>query len=480
MRAVVAWLGFLVGTAAVELPGIPGPTPLGGDHVRLGWNNDAFGPGGGGKSDDYRTNELTAAWIVGPWVFGLDHSMLTSSNPTGAPVLWGLPNPFILARAGEARRDELTASAGWRGRAETGPWSGWVQAGAGVVVAGRLGGEELQNATHAALSQQLKDMPYEDSGPTIAGLGYGGLGGAVAVAGPLRVRVEAMASRTAGGFTTWRGEALAVVGGAGGGMWAGWRLNGWSGAAPSVVAAVTAQHETGPALTAGLGVDLGGIRLAVDTARNLETDAQDGTLSLTWLDQAAAAQAPGERRWDGRLGLVGGDSRVGGRGVDYALACVAAGGWEPSWRLGWRDQELSHPYDFDIAARRRMLWLGGGVRPTLLRGEGWRAVVDAEAGAGCRWSRIASHGYIDVDGGDGSEYVVPVARAAGGLGLLWSLRHGPELGMLLLADLSVAPSRSAELIVCDPYTGVERQRQDVPLEGTGWCMLAAANAGWRW
>ncbi|MEK7415747.1 MAG: hypothetical protein AAB263_20770 [Planctomycetota bacterium] len=478
---------FLVGltlasaASAVELPGVPGPPRLGFEDASVAWGNDAFGPGGGGESDDFRTNEIALTWTYWNVVFGLDHSILTTSNPSGSPVLWGYPDPYAARRVGAARRDELVATVGLRSTWERGPMSGWLQGGGGVLVAGNLSGQATQNATHGLLGIQSMNLAYEHPSRPIEALAYVGTGMDVAVSGPLHVSLGALSTGTTDRTLRWRGEALAVVGGPGGGMWFGCNYTGHHDDGRSVVAAVVADHEDGFAVVAGISVDWPTWRLSLETTRIQHNDAQVGRLTLAWIPEQGGSASGTDAPWIGRSAIVAADTRVQGRGIDWMIGRqIGDGSWKPSWRFGLRDQEFSVPFNYDIEARRTTLWTGIGVGPELGRRGSVRFVGDAEVGVGWRHDRVVSTGFLEVDGGEGKIYDLPVLRAAAGVGALWQVTNGCEAGVLAMVELAAAPSRSSTLVVLEPYTNIERKRAELAVDGSGAAALLGVSVAWRW
>jgi hypothetical protein len=473
-------LALAAALPALDLPGIPGPQPTGPETLRLAWGNDAFGPGGGGKSDDFRTNQMGVALTSGPWVFGLDHSMLTVSNPSGSPVYWGLPDPFADAKAGAVRHDELTATAGLRGERPLGRLSVWGQAGLGLLAAGDLGGEGLQEATHAILGQNITAREQEIDGWRCEAVAYAGAGARLAVHGPLSLQAGLLAEAQGGTWMRWRAEALAAAAGAGGGMWAGVRIDQSAGDPLSLTHAAVAEHEDGWAIVTGWGASGTSTGLSVTTARNMRTDGQEGAFSVAWRPDArptAGADAP----WQGRIGLVAYESRVGKRGVDHVLGRrLGDGEGAPLLLVGYRDQELTVPYALDLNARRQMLWAGLGCDPTLWSWRSLRLIGLGEAGAGWRHSRVQSKGFVTVDGGEEMSCDVAIVRAALGAGLVVATGQA-ELGVHLLGEGCItSQTRDVALATLDPFAGTVQEERDMPLEGAALGAVAGVVARWRW
>lgn len=468
--------------AAVELPGAPGPRLLGGERFGVRWGNDGLGAGGGTASDDFRTNALTATWDAGPWFLSADHSLLTSKNPTGSPVAWGAPDPYAHVGLGKARRDELTLSAGVRIRGGGGALAAWAQAGAGMVCAGRLGGDQLQDKAHIVLGSEPSDLPYEDDGFAVDALVHAGAGLTARVAGPLRAAAGAVATAQTGGFARVRAESALVVAGPGGGLWLGCRWTDRAGDAPSLVAAVVAEHERGPGLAAGLGFVAGATRWSFEIERNLRNDGQYGAIAIAWAPPQADAAADGDA-WAGRYAVVAPDSRAGGRGVEFALMRAWDAAGAPSLRLGVRDGSLEQPYTLDLVSRRLQVWLGPGVQPELAALGPLRLFADLECGVGLRWSQAMSNGYKVFGAGDGThrvEHAAAIARAAAGLGVRWVPRSGPAIGLQVLVEQTAAPTRTETVRVRSPVDGQVIASERMAMEGSAWAPMAAVTVAWRW
>jgi hypothetical protein len=480
-RAALAGVA-IAGVHAVELPGVPGPAPLGPQRLAVSWGNDGFGPGGGAVSDDYRTNALSVVWDTGSWFLAVDHSMLTSKNPTGSPVAWGLPNPYEASERGQARRDELTVAAGIRPQIVRGPLTLWAQGGAGLICAGHLGGEKMQDESHVIIASDPNLLPYEDDRRRLEGLAHAGAGSAAELAGPLQVQAGILATLQSDGFARWRAESTLAMAGSGGGGWFGCRWTDWSGTAPSLVAEAVAEHERGPEVVAGLGSAAGSVRWSVESCRNLRNNAQYGVIGIAWTPRAAD-EGSGVSRWDGRFGMVGPDSRCRGRGFEFAVFRVWDATCSPSLRLGFRDTALEQPYTLDLASRRQLLWLGPGLQPELCAIGRTRFFADVEGGVGVRRSQAVSIGY-KVFGEDGDdhrvEHTVVIARAAAGLGMQWTPESGPATGLELLLEQTSAPARQETVVVRSPTTGDIIDSKVMRMDGSAWGAIAAIVVSWRW
>ena len=477
--------GLLVGIGlnlpALDLPGIPGPRPLGPETARLSWGNDAFGPASGAQSDDFRTNSLSFTWDAGSWFAGIDHSMLTLANPSGAPVYWGTPDPLQFYRAGARRMDEVTLSAGWRGRGTAGPASGWIQVGPGVRITGDLGGSDLQNSTHGLIGSSPKGMVYEHAEPTAEALLHVGVGGRWQLGGPVALVADGLGVVTGPGWRQGIADLLLTVTAPGGGCWAGVQTEVAAGPAISTTAARVGEHEHGTSLVVGWCLRIDPVGITIETARNLQNDGQTGRISLSWRPEPGLPRASeGERPWLGRFGLCTGESRVPGHGIDTAVAFpIGVGPWYGM--IGLRDQWIQVPYSLDLDARRRLLWAGVGLMPDLARWDWFHLSLPVEAGVGWSHARLVAHGFVSTDGGREVDSDALVARAAAGLGFGARLSPGTDLSLVALIDGSVASKQqSVEVDSHDPLSGITRRQQQLPVQGSAIGTIIAATAAWRW
>ncbi len=462
---------------ALELPGIPAPGPMSGGRDQVVWGNDAFGPAGGSRSDDFRTNQIGLALGWGSWVFGVDHSILTTANPSEAPVYWGMPDPFFKANEGAERVDEGVITLGWRQEVAGGGWSAWGQGGGGVLATGDLGGREIQNGVHTVISQAAFRMPYERRSLQIVPLGYAGLGGVWLPWGPCGVRGGGLAEMHAEGWRRWQVEGLGVVETGGGGVWGGWRMDGAGGEAATRTAAVVATEETGPSVVAGFGVRRGTWGASIETARNLDNDAQYGRLVLTWDGPRDEVGSRNGRIWWGRIGLLPEESRVKGRGIDHAVATT----WGPLLvLLGYRDNELSNHWIYDMAGRRNSVWAGVGQAPELFRTgivqwHGWW-----ETGLGYRHTSVKTAGFLTLDGEHAYTCDAAIARAAVGGGPRIPLGPDVDLGILALFE-GLWSSRTESLNVETRnvvFPEIVVDRQEYPVEGPAWGAILALTGRW--
>ena len=465
--------------AALELPGIFLPSPLTDGRGYLAWGNDAFGPAGGSRSDDFRTNQVGVGLGLGPVLLGFDHSILTTANPTQAPVYWGLPDPKAATRVGAMRVDEMTVTVGGRWQWQpTSVLDTWVQAGAGVMAIGNLQGEHLQNGVHAVIAAQSFRMPYEASRLRLVPLGYGAAGGQVHLVEPAALWVGSVVRETTLGHLRWQHEALVAMTGAGGGWWTGGRWDGVAGEATTATGRIVDDEESGPSLVSGMGLRTGVWGVRLETQRNLSTDAQDGRFALTWTDMGPGRAGSGTRGW-GRVGLLPQESRVAGRGLDYAYA------WDVGPVLvmaGLRDNELSNHFIEDMRGHRHLLWAGVAQAPVLgtwgpVVWQGW-----GEVGAGWRHAVVRSQGFLTLDNERVFRSDAAIARAAIGGGPTFFLSPGTQVGVLgLLEGVLASKTATTTIAVRDPYTpSIIRRTEAYPVEGSAVGVILAAVARWTW
>ncbi len=129
---------------AEDLPGIPVPGRVDTPEWELDAGDADIGPRGGGSGDDWRVGHAGLDWDHGWISAAMNYSLLTSQNPSGAPVYWGLPDPYVFAHRGSGRMDEITAAVALRRSYDARQWRGWAQIGPGVQLTGDLGGKSLQ------------------------------------------------------------------------------------------------------------------------------------------------------------------------------------------------------------------------------------------------------------------------------------------------------------------------------------------------
>jgi hypothetical protein len=294
--------------------------------------------------------------------------------------------------------------------------------------------------------------------------------------GPLAIEVGGAGTAGDHGRMRWQGEALLTVTGASGGLWGGLRRDGHRGPSTSRTAAIVAGQESGTSVVTGYLLRSPQWGVSVETARNLDTDGQIGRLAFTWADPGPGHSA-GRQVWWGRVGLLPAESRVSGRGLDYALARDLGPGLLV---IGLRDNEMSNSFVEDMQGRRHLLWAGLGQAPELTTSgpvvwQGWW-----EAGLGWRHSTVRSKGFLQLDGEQAFTVDSAVARIAAGGGP--RVGWGPDAygGVLLLVE-GLAASRTAntEITIHDPdVTSVIRRRQDYPVEGPAAAVILSLFGRW--
>jgi hypothetical protein len=120
-------------------------------------SNDFFGRGG--KSDDYRTQQLGLDLnIASHWGFILDHSILTAAEN----------NPVLPGSSG--RIDQVSLAVKYEVyRQQAGPDSlRLIEAGAGIRSYGDYGGSRGQNGIHRLINNSVNDSPYVDTETSMA------------------------------------------------------------------------------------------------------------------------------------------------------------------------------------------------------------------------------------------------------------------------------------------------------------------------
>jgi hypothetical protein len=470
----------------VELTGVPVPGVFG----ETGWSgylgNDAFGPGGGGAEDDFRTGYGGIGWQDDHLAVVLDYSVLTSQNPSRSPVRWGEPNPFAGFSNGAARSDEISLGMDYRWQLAGQDWATWWQAGPGLQLSGDLGGSELQNDVHGALFISANGLPYEHPSLQAAGYLQVGGGGTVVLGGPVSGIIRALALESTRGWTRWQLEGGLMVHGPGAGIWAMMRQDGFAGHALTRTADSVAQHESGLSLVVGVSVVIvAGVELGVETSHNLGNDGQDGAITLATttddlLTGHGAALAEGQP-WQARFGLSSNDTLVPGHGADIAVGTTPMD--VPSWLqliCGLRDQRLTVPYDFDVSGYRLLLWAGAAAEPQLFGGPAGGIYAHVEGGVGYRISHLSSTGQLAIDGRTSLTTQVALLRAAGGLQASYNTGHG-TIGVLALLEAVAAPRRSADLeVLATDDLSVVVKTDHLLLDGSSIGLLLALESSWTW
>jgi hypothetical protein len=476
----------LMGTGlhAQDLPGIPVPGRINTPEWELDAGDADIGPRGGGSGDDWRVGHANLDWDHGWISAAVDYSLLTSQNPSGAPVYWGLPDPYVYAHKGAGRMDEITASVALRKSYDAQQWHGWAQVGPGIQLTGDLGGKSLQNDFHTVIHNSLVELPYEHPGVLAAGFAHAGAGGRVDVAGPFSLDTRAMDMLTTRGWTRWRVESMALVAGSSGGGWAGLRQDGAAGHALSGIADAVARHESGLSVVAGMAWHVQDLQMGLETSYNLGNYGQDGYLSLAYVPkQARPIPAPvgDSLPWHVRVGLSGDDSRVPGHGLDVEIGTGVT--WLPRWMeavVGMREDDMSVPYEYNFSGRRLMQWSGLDADPVLIGGPSASIAAHVEGGIGVRNDRLQSRGFADVDGSDSSSFTTPIARAAAGLGGSFSVGK-TSYGLLVLGEATAAGKRDVDLDVHDSFDqSISSERKTIHLDGDSVGVVTALTMASHW
>ncbi|HAT11269.1 MAG TPA: hypothetical protein DCS97_11925 [Planctomycetes bacterium] len=460
----------------VDLPGVPGPTPTGDEHLRLHWSNDAFGPGMGRTTDDFRTNALAIAGWHGRWFAGLDHSILTATNPSGTPMQWSLPDPTANQGIGAARIDELTVSGGaqWRERAGVLGWR--LAGGAGLRWSGDLGGSAMQSSAHGVLVQDQPDLPYERRALQTRVFAHGAAGLELRGEAPLGLRLDALSTLDDDGRWRWRSEVLAVAHGTGGGMWAGLRNDGAQGGDLGVVQRGVDRHEGGAALVAGWDWRNAAWGMGLEAMRAVHGGGQMGVVRLAWVPPVHASTAPDPGLWAGRVGVADHGGSNPARGLTWALSRrLGSSTWAPDWQVGYLDQEVEVYFRYDAAVARRLLWSGLALRPQVITAGPLGVHLLGEAGLG--WQRVAAEGRgaSTINGAERQVIDDLAVRLAGGLeGTVGSL------GLFVLAEETLAPDRSVTSVVRDDLNGTVYARRVEAVSGTVSGVSAGLSATWNW
>lgn len=291
--------------AIAGVPEEPRPGTLPGAWVT--WSNDSFGGELGQNTDDYRTNAVAGGLRLGDaWVVAFDYSMLTHLADLGA----------------EQRSDEMTITLGYRHEFVGSPRA-WVGAGAGLRVAGDLGGETMQNRWHDLWGYDPVEVPYEDGGSE--GVAY--LTGGWSYLPELslvdfldqRLGVHLSAAGLASSGGEFQGTASLQVAATGrdAAFWVGLRGQVNSGTTITDTAGYVADHEEGTWVTFGTSAGA----WSFDGGTNLDTKATSGRIGFMW--RRGQGDGPAQMaEIEGILGLYEG----------YAL------GLQYRWRPQWLDE----------------------------------------------------------------------------------------------------------------------------------------------
>jgi hypothetical protein len=365
----------LAGPAHGAIAGVPEePRPGTLPGAWLQWSNDSFGGELGENSDDYRTNGFNGGVrLGGAWVVALDYSMLTH--------LETLPGD-------ERRSDELTATLGYRHECERLPRA-WLALGAGVRVAGDLGGESVQNAWHDLWDYDRLAVPYEDGGTAAVVYAAGGwswipeLDLAQVLDHRLGMHVSgAILGSSDGEFQAAASLQLAATG-RDASFWIGLREQVNRGSTLTTTAAAVAGHEDGTWLTFGTSAGAWSFEGGTD----LHTRATVGRIGFMW--RRGGGQGPAQvAEIEGVLGLYAGYAL----GVQYR--------WRPSWLEHLSGQRAAVILDYRFGQYPGMDWNGNNVvvRQPLVGvdlawakpRDGFQLMPFAYLGAGVREERVES------------------------------------------------------------------------------------------
>lgn len=332
---VLPALALVLGLAAPACGAIAGvpeePRPGTLPGAWLAWSNDSFGGEMGQNTDDFRTNAVSGGMRLGDhWLIALDYSMLTHLETVGA----------------EQRSDELTATIGYR-HDFAGLPRAWLAGGAGVRVAGDLGGESVQNAWHDLWDYEEVRVPYEDGDR--AGVAY--LAGGWAYVPDLAL-VEVLDHRlgihlSAAALATTEGEfqgALSLQLAATGrdaAFWVGVREQLNHGNNLSDTAAAVAAHEDGTWLTFGTSAGAWYFEGGVDA----HTQATVGRVGFLW--RRGNSETPAQvAEIEGILGLYEG----------YALGLQYR--WRPHWLDDLSGGRAAMMLDYRFGQYPGMDWYG--------------------------------------------------------------------------------------------------------------------------
>jgi len=303
--ALAIGLAQPLNAAIAGVPEEPRPGTLPGAWMT--WSNDSFGGELGQNTDDFRTNAFSGGIRVGEsWVVAFDYSMLT----------------HLAILGDEQRSDELTMTLGYRHEFTALPRA-WAAAGAGLRLAGNLGGESAQNRWHDLWGYDRVSVPYEDGGS--AGVAYVAAGWSYIPELSLvdfldqRVGIHVSSAGLASTGGEFHGQASLQLAATGrdAAFWFGVRglLNG--GTTITDTAGYVADHEEGTWLVFGTSAGA----WSFEGGTNVATEATVGRIGFMW--RRGQAEGPAQvAEIEGILGLYEG----------YSL------GLQYRWRPHWLDQ----------------------------------------------------------------------------------------------------------------------------------------------
>ena len=255
---------------AGEIPGLPSSLPpYINAEFELSFSNDF--PGRGGSVDDFRAQQFIVSASIGDkWVAGLDHSVLTLSNP--------LPG---------GRVDQLSGSIGYRFVDQSEDrFVNQVSAGLGFRSVGDFAGERMQNGFHRLIDSDVENLPYSDVDETdmTAWADAERYGLLHQSASGWRIGYWLRASTLLTSDGQWDGSvaAMGVASKASLDFWAGLRQDWRSGYEETVQRATAAAEED---LAVVVGMRFG--TLVLETVQQLDNDASYGQLRLLSFESRA-------------------------------------------------------------------------------------------------------------------------------------------------------------------------------------------------
>jgi hypothetical protein len=267
---------------AGEIPGLPSSLPPYIDtDFELSFSNDFLGRGG--SVDDFRTQQFIVTANIGDkWVAGLDHSVLTLTDP-------------LLA----GRLDQLSGSLGYRfiNQSED-RFVNRVTAGLGFRGVGDFAGERMQNGFHRLIESAVEVLPYSDVDETYltAWIDAERYSLMHQTDSGWRFGYWLRASSLLTSDGQWDGSVavMGVAGKAGLDLWAGLRQD-WRTGYDEIVQRATAAAEEDLAVVVGMRFGT----LVLETVQQLNNDASYGQLRLV----SSESQAPRGTRSESGLGL---------------------------------------------------------------------------------------------------------------------------------------------------------------------------------
>lgn len=378
---------------AAAVPAIPEAGPSGVlPTFTLTTTNDLLG-NGLGNGDDFRTAGVSGAWRLDHVVVAVDGAMLTD-------------------RAAATRTDQLTILAGvWLGPLR--PRLGWQVGsflGAGVQLAGDLGGQDMQNWVHRTINVDQVHVAYDPGQGARAIVGASVVGGwlsavppGLSMTGWWGVQMVAAGTTVCDGEQLWEAGPRLVLVGLESAFWLGTRWRGMQGASTGPTVAATLDHEVGWWLEVGTTI----------------TPLRCGGSNLGW--HMRSAFNPETRATLGSLGLLlqpGGGPSGASLDLQHDLAIYDGGGvglqlrWLPYPYQDTRRSALVLDYRFGTNPDGQLDWNNGPGGPAGAEQRhdqitlGWEEGLRSPA-----WSGVRLTAAIDVSAGVRTEGVL--AQGAG-------------------------------------------------------------------